>query len=306
MPDPLDVLRLPDLAVAPDPGFAARLRRQVETELAGPPAGAERGGPSMSDADSGGLQTLTPYIAVGDARAAIRWYTTVLGARSLGEPWVGDDGRVGHAEVAFGDSVLMLSDEHPEIDVLGPTSRGGTTVTLHLAVDDVDAVVDRAVESGARLERPPRDESYGRVAVLHDPWGYRWMLNATSRAPEEGAAPGRPAAEPPGAPVGYFTLAVRDDERAKAFFGAVLGWRFTPGTVPRGWNIEGTGPMGGLAGGQEQPGVTLCYRVEDLDAALERVRSAGGSADDEPSRTSYGRLASCVDDQGMRFDLWQP
>jgi uncharacterized glyoxalase superfamily protein PhnB len=298
MRDPLDVLRLPALAVQPDRGFAARLRRQIETELAGAPgAGAEAEGDAMSAADDGRLQALTPYIAVSDARAAIRWYTTVLGARSLGEPWVGDDGRVGHAELAFGDSVLMLSDEHPELGVLGPTSRGGTTVTLHLAVDDVDSVVEQAVESGARLERPPRDESYGRVAVLHDPWGYRWMLNTTARV--------EPAPERRGAPVGYFTMAVRDDERARAFFGAVLGWTFTPGSVPRGWNIEGSAPMGGMAGGQEQPGVTLCYRVEDLDAALERVRSAGGSAD-EPSRTSYGRLASCVDDQGMRFDLWAP
>jgi uncharacterized glyoxalase superfamily protein PhnB len=304
MPDPLDVLRLPALAVQPDPAFAARLRRQIETELAGP-AGLPNRGDEMSAADSGTLQTLTPYIAVSDARAAIRWYTTVLGGRSLGEPWVGDDGRVGHAEVAFGDSVLMLSDEHPELDVLGPTSRGGTTVTLHLAVDDVDAVVDRAVEGGARLERPPRDESYGRVAVLHDPWGYRWMLNATSRSDTETTAPAEPEPAQGGAPVGYFTMAVRDDERARAFFGTVLGWTFTPGTVPRGWNIAGTEPMGGLAGGQEQPGVTLCYRVEDLDAALERVRSAGGSAQ-EPSTTSYGRLASCVDDQGMRFDLWAP
>jgi uncharacterized glyoxalase superfamily protein PhnB len=131
----------------------------------------------MSAAEPGPLPVLTPYLAVSDARAAIGWYTTVLGGRPVGEPWVGDDGRVGHAELAFGDSVLMLSDEHPELDVLGPTSRGGTTVTLHLAVDDVDAVVAAAVDRGARLERPPRDESVGRLAVVHDPWGHRWMLN---------------------------------------------------------------------------------------------------------------------------------
>jgi uncharacterized glyoxalase superfamily protein PhnB len=305
MPDPLDVLRLPALAVRPDPAFAARLRRQLETELAGgPDAGTDSTGDAMSSADDGRLQTLTPYIAVSDARAAIEWYVTVLGGRTLGEPWIGPDGRVGHAEVALGQSVLMLSDEHPEIDVLGPASRGGTTVTLHLAVGDVDAVVGRAVGSGARLERPPRDEGYGRVAVLHDPWGHRWMLNATRRAADDAPSAG-PAPGAAGAPVGYFTMAVRDDERARAFFGAVLGWTFTRGSVPRGWNIVGTEPAGGMAGGQEQAGVTLCYRVDDLDAALDRVRSAGGSAD-EPASMPYGRLASCADDQGMRFDLWAP
>jgi uncharacterized glyoxalase superfamily protein PhnB len=122
-------------------------------------------------------QTVTAYIAPSDARAAIRWYAQVFGAQEVGEPWIGEDGRVGHAEIVIGDSSLYLSDEHPEIDVLGPASRGGTTVTLHVNVADADTVVGAAVAAGARLERPVRAEPYGKVGVFHDPWGYRWMVN---------------------------------------------------------------------------------------------------------------------------------
>jgi uncharacterized glyoxalase superfamily protein PhnB len=120
--------------------------------------------------------TLTPYLAVRDARAAIDWYVEVLGAAPSDAPIVMPDGRIGHAELTIAGSRLMLSDEHGEIDVLGPQSRGGTTVTLHLEIPDVDGTVQRAVERGATLEREPVDEPYGRTGVIRDPFGHRWML----------------------------------------------------------------------------------------------------------------------------------
>ena len=118
---------------------------------------------------------LTPYLAVADARAALDWYRDVLGARPVGAPIVMPDGRVGHAELAFGEAALFLSDAHPEIGVVAPS--GGASVTLHLAVAGVDALVARAVGAGALLDRPPGDTPHGRIAVIRDPFGHRWMLN---------------------------------------------------------------------------------------------------------------------------------
>jgi uncharacterized glyoxalase superfamily protein PhnB len=144
----------------------------------------------MTEPETGQLHTITPYLAVSDARAAIGWYVDVFGARRRGDPWVDDTGRVGHAEFAIGDSTVMISDEHPELDVLGPQSRGGTTVTLHLGVADTDEAIARAAAAGARVERPPADSGVGRLGVIHDPWGHRWMTNTTERAAQGTAADG--------------------------------------------------------------------------------------------------------------------
>jgi PhnB protein len=119
---------------------------------------------------------MSAYLVVSDAPAAIEFYSNVFGARErmrLAEP----DGRVGHAELALGDCVLMLADEHPELGYVGPARLGGTPVALHLRVDDVDAVSERARQAGATIERPPKDEFYGaRSATLFDPFGHRWMI----------------------------------------------------------------------------------------------------------------------------------
>jgi uncharacterized glyoxalase superfamily protein PhnB len=136
--------------------------------------------------------TLTPYVAVRDGRRALAWYVDVFAARLSREPAVLPDGRIGHSEIVIGDSVLMLSEEFPELDVLGPKSRGGSTCTLVLAVPDADRTIERAVAAGARLERPPRDEPYGRTGVIHDPFGHRWMVQ-TPPAAAEPAQPAQPS-----------------------------------------------------------------------------------------------------------------
>ena len=123
------------------------------------------------------MSELTPYICVADARAAIEWYVDVLGAVVTYEPIVMPDGRVGHVELAVGGAGWMMSDEHPEIQVEAPVAGHGAAVTLHLTVDDVDAVVTRAVVGGAVLDRGPEDNPVGRVAVFRDPFGHRWFLN---------------------------------------------------------------------------------------------------------------------------------
>lgn len=121
---------------------------------------------------------LTPYIIVRDAARAIAFYVKALGAREiyrLTDP--SPSGKIGHAELEIGGAVLMLADEWPDFGALSPASVGGSPVSLHLYVADVDAAVARATESGATVLRQPKDEFFGdRVATIVDPFGHRWQL----------------------------------------------------------------------------------------------------------------------------------
>ena len=120
---------------------------------------------------------MTPYIIVKDAAKAIRFYVDVFGAVEnfrLTEP---KSGKIGHADLRIGDGQLMLADEYPDWGALSPASVGGTPVSLHLYVADVDAVVKRAESAGATVLRQPKDEFFGdRSAMIMDPFGHRWHL----------------------------------------------------------------------------------------------------------------------------------
>ena len=185
MSDPLDALRLPGTPIAPDPGFAAELRRRVATALT---EGIDEGGAMASpdtDLDAavpavGSRPRISAYLAVADARRAVQWYVDVFDARP-GEVVEMPDGRLGHAEVVIGDSQLMMADEFPEMNLLGPVARGGPSVSLVLDVADLDASFRRAVAAGAVVEREPGETPYGfRAAAVVDPFGHRWMLEAPS------------------------------------------------------------------------------------------------------------------------------
>ncbi len=119
---------------------------------------------------------LTPYLAIRDAERAIEYYQKVFGATQVMR-LDGPDGRIGHAEIEIGGSRIMLSDEFPEMNVRSPLALGGSPVSLHLYVSDVDAVFNRAVAAGAKAERSPTDEFYGdRAGTLIDPFGHRWFV----------------------------------------------------------------------------------------------------------------------------------
>lgn len=298
MTDPFDALRLPVRPVDPDPDFAARLRARLADAILEP----ERG--TMTTTETR-VATLTPYLAVTDARAALDFYVEVFGATRRGDPVVMDDGRVGHAELALGDAVLMLAEEFPEVGHIAPR---GSHPSYRLEVSDVDGVVDRAVARGAELLRPVGDTGHGRGATVLDPFGHRWLLaEAVPTAEAVPAAEAVPVAEavPAHGELGYHTFQVPDADAARAFYGAVLGWRFSPGRVENGWRIEGAGGLAGLWGGQGQVGWKLMYAVRDLEAALATVREHGGTAG-EVERQPYGLSAECADDQGIEFWLWQP
>jgi PhnB protein len=123
-----------------------------------------------------GYGTLTPYLAIDGAAAAIDYYAKVFGARCRLR-MDGPGGKIGHAELVIGDSVFMLADEYPPMQFLGPKTRGGTTVSMHLYVKDCDAVIAKAVAAGAKLERPVQDQFYGdRNGTITDPFGHSWSI----------------------------------------------------------------------------------------------------------------------------------
>lgn len=121
------------------------------------------------------MATLTAYITCDGAADALIFYQRAFdGVERYRIPM--DDGRLGHAEIAIGDTVLMLSDEAPEYEALAPTRLGGSTCALVLEVEDPDAVYARAVAAGATAVREVRDEPYGRGGWLRDPFGHRWNV----------------------------------------------------------------------------------------------------------------------------------
>ena len=123
-----------------------------------------------------GYPRLSPYLCVDGAAKAIEFYTSVFGAKErMRIPAPG--GRIGHAELLVGDAVIMLADEHPEMQFVGPKKIGGTPVTLSLYVEKVDDVFARALRAGAKSVRPVADQFYGdRTGQFKDPFGHRWSV----------------------------------------------------------------------------------------------------------------------------------
>jgi PhnB protein len=123
-----------------------------------------------------GYTVVSPYLAIKGAADAMEFYKDVFGATELvrmPQP----DGKIGHAELRFGDSVVMLADEFPDMGHRSPKSLGGTPVTFNVYVDDADAVVDRAVAAGATIVQPIENRFYGdRSAQIVDPWGHQWNV----------------------------------------------------------------------------------------------------------------------------------
>ena len=124
-----------------------------------------------------GYHNVTAYLVVDGAAKALDFYARVFGAAErMRMP--GPDGKVGHAEISIGDSVMMLADEHPEMGARGPRAFGGSPVSLVLYVTDVDATVRTAVAAGAKLIRPVEDKFYGdRSGSIEDPFGHHWHVS---------------------------------------------------------------------------------------------------------------------------------
>ena len=133
-----------------------------------------------------GYHTVTAYLMVDDAAKALDFYREAFGAEELYRLPMGD--KIGHAEIMIGDTHLMLADEFPDMDALGPNKRGGATASFMIYVPDADVAYDRAVKAGAKADRPLKNEFWGdRIGTVIDPFGHKWSLatHLEEVAPEE-------------------------------------------------------------------------------------------------------------------------
>jgi len=140
-----------------------------------------------------GYHSLTPFLAVDDAARAIEFYKQAFGAQERGR-MPGPEGKIAHAELQIGDSAVMLSDPFPQSTCRPPKELGGTSVGVFLYVEDVDAVVQKAVDAGGTLTMPVEDQFWGdRYGKVADPFGHEWQI-ATHKedlTPEEIAERGK-------------------------------------------------------------------------------------------------------------------
>ncbi len=287
MTSPFDELRAEIVPVDPDPAFAAALRARLERVVLDPASETAVTTTETRPASIVRLHTLTPYLRVRDARAAVEFYVAAFGATRRGDFFLREDGRIAHAEVAIGDSVLMMADSNADIDIVSPAERGGPTGSLRIEVPDPDATFAAAVAAGATVERPVQDEPYGRGGVVLDDSGNRLMIVAAVPAIGSGD-------------LTYASLWVRDPDRAARFFGTVLGWETAPNHGRAGFQITNVAGHLGIYPTTGVPTLYCCYAVADAAAAVAVVRAAGGTAQDV-ELTPYGPLAECVDDQGIPF-----
>ena len=123
-----------------------------------------------------GYHSVQPYLHVRGATKAIEFYKQVFGAQEImrmPQP----DGRLGHAEIRIGDSIVMLADEAPELGIHGPAHYGGAPMTLMFYTEDCDAIYKKAMAAGSKSLREPTDQFYGdRMAGLEDPFGFQWYV----------------------------------------------------------------------------------------------------------------------------------
>jgi predicted enzyme related to lactoylglutathione lyase len=277
MNDPLETLYEPVLPVDPDPTFAAALRAQLAQAL------LHGTGEAMSSNDTA-VEGDVGYASIGvpDVTRAEAFYGSVLGWQFV------------PGSIEQGRQVTGLPHQH--MGLWGGRERGGAVVAF--AVEDAHETVRRIRGAGGTADEPSQ-EPYGLAAMCADDQGMPFSI-FQSPAAERGPVPDAGNGE-----IVYLTFEVTDTARFRAFFTSVFGWRFSQGRAGGDrFNIDGVRPLSGLAGGHLETTIVPQYVVEDIDAAVARVRAAGGSAD-EPQTQPYGRSTECTDDQGTRFYLAQ-
>jgi len=234
--------------------------------LSGPMTGARV---QIKHGDVGYVSINTP-----DAARAETFYSAVLG-------WSFDGHHVAGSSLSMG----IFETEGP------------STLFCCYAVDDLDAAREAIVTGGGTVGEPQQRE-FGTVLDAVDPSGTPFAVYRDSaRTPRpalNGTGPGE---------LSYITYFAENSADFRAFYSRVLHWTFESGRVEDGWAVQASHPMAGIAGGNAQPATVPMWTVEDINAAVERVRSAGGTVIEEPSTQSYGKSALCTDDQGARFYL---
>jgi uncharacterized protein len=302
MANPFDALRSPPEPVAPSAEFSTHLRARL-TRALGLPKGV-----IVSDTD---LDTTDLDPAAGDETTRTG-ETTKQGDIVYASLWVGDVRRAADFyatalgweyepdEYPQGRSIAGVTPHHGLWEERDPAKQ---MLMVVYAVDDIAAAVERVRAAGGTAE-DPSDQPYGVVASCVDVNGVPFAV--WHALPGEPPAPRGPASGEHHGDLSYVTLEVVDSAPARAFYGAVLEWEFVPGASADGWGPgETPAPMLGLGGGQARDLVIPMYRVDDVASTVDLVRGAGGTAR-APEQRPYGTTADCVDDQGMRFWIWQP
>jgi predicted enzyme related to lactoylglutathione lyase len=187
-----------------------------------------------------------------------------------------------------------VMDAGPSVGLFGRPGR--PDLFCCYAVSDIGSAVQRVRDAGGRAGEPSR-EPHGVIADCVDDQGTEFALWQIEAGTDPPAPNGRNAGD-----LSYLTLEVVDSAKARAFYGAVLGWTFTAGRIEDGWQVQDVAPMTGLSGGHPQATAVPMWRVDDIRAAVDRLRTLGGTATN-PQRQPYGDSSECVDDQGSRFYL---
>ena len=266
--------------------------------------------------DRGAVVQSEPYENYGGRNATIidpfghRW---MLSGPVTGAPIQIQHGDVGYISVwtpdadraaAFYGHVLGWNYDPQTHQVTNTTERiglysvdGPPTLFCCYAVTDIDGARQAIVDGGGTVDDLEQFD-FGTLSGATDPQGASFGVfqpNPGQPRPKlNGSGPGE---------LSYITYQVPDSSAFKAFYSRVLFWTFEPGRIDDGWQVQQTHPMAGVAGGSTQHVTVPMWTVEDIDAAVARVREAGGTVIDEPSQQAYGRSALCTDDQGSRFYL---
>jgi len=297
MPDPFDALRMPIVPVQPHAAFAEHLRSRLERALLRPEGdfmnSTTTNPTSIQPGDFGYVSLWVP-----DVQKAADFFSAVLGwtvkPGSNEARLVGGDIQPNHGIA----SSVAAAEYFSQAGLRLPSQFAQSTLFLCFAVGDISAAVDHVRAAGGQAEAP-NAQPHGTIANCIDDQGMPFAIYQASPDEQRPAVNGARQGD-----VSYITLEVGDSDRARAFYGSVLGWRVEHGRVRDGWQVLGTAPMAGLSGGHTQATCVPLYRVDDIKAAVERVRAAGGTASD-PTQEPYGWVSSCTDDQRTRFSIAQ-
>ena len=303
-------------------------REAFKAELQGQLTRRDAMSSAAPQAETNAVRSMSLYICVANADAAIDFYREAFGAKELWRIVEGE--KIGHAEIQIGDTSLMLSDEYPDYGTVSPRTIGGSSVRLHLDVEDVDAFAERAIKAGATLVRPIADQFYGdRSGHLADPFGYTWVVSTHIRdvpveemqkeldkwTQEKSAKKSEPEPElrrenfhtvTP-----YFTVhkpAELIDFVTKAF-GAVEHFRTTgsAGGMHAEVSIGDSLVMIGGAEHIEPKPTAIHLYVPDVDQAYERALQAGAKSLMPVADQPYGERSGGVEDvHGNRWYIATP
>jgi len=303
-------------------------RETFKTELRGQLTRRDAMSSAAPQAETNAVRSMSLYICVANADAAIDFYREAFGAKELWRIVEGE--KIGHAEIQIGNTSLMLSDEYPDYGTMSPQTIGGSSVKLHLDVEDVDSFAERAIKAGATLVRPIADQFYGdRSGQLADPFGYTWVISTHIRdvpveemqkeldkwTQEQPAKKSQPEPEfrrenfhtvTP-----YFTVHKPADlvDFVTKAFGAVEHFRTTgsAGGMHAEVSIGDSLVMIGGAEHIEPKPAAIHLYVPDVDQAYERALQAGAKSLMPVADQPYGERSGGVEDvHGNRWYIATP